>query len=371
VVASSGTSLTHDQVRLIQRYTKNITILYDGDPAGIKASMRGIDMIVEGGMNVKIVLFPEGDDPDSYARKHHPAEVEEFIRTSSVNFILFKTKLLLGETKGDPIKKAALIKEIVQTISLIPDGITRSLYIKECSNMMNVGEQVLVNETNKMLRARISKAAAESEKTEEIVPEPTEYTAPPQAEFDTETDEHQEAEIMRLLLNHGAKNMVISTLNEEKKLETHEVLIANYLIFDIFSDDITFDNPAFAKVFDEYRRLLENDETPVQDHFLNHPDQDISRTAILFILDKYELSPNWEKNNIAVKTEDERLEVINTKGLLTFKVKKLDRRKREIARKMRASEDMDEMLLLQREYFELDKISKYIHHTLLGRDVVG
>jgi DNA primase len=371
VVASSGTSLTHDQVRLIQRYTRNITILYDGDPAGIKASMRGIDMIVEGGMNVKIVLFPEGDDPDSYARKHHPDEVEAFIRTNSVNFILFKTKLLLDETKGDPIKKAALVREIVQTISLIPDGITRSLYIRECSNMMNVGEQVLVNETNKMLRTRIAKAVTDTGNPEDAGLVSEEYKAPPQAEYDAETDEYQEAEIMRLLLTHGTKTMTLSTLNEDKTLESHEVLVAKYLIFDIFSDEIFFDNPVYSKVFDEYRRLLENGETPGQEHFLNHPDREISNTAIYFILGKYELSPNWEKNNITVKTEDNRLGTINTKGLLTFKVKKLDKRKREIARKMRASDDIDETLNLQREYFDLDKISKYIHHTLLGRDVVG
>ncbi len=371
VVASSGTSLTHDQIRLIQRYTKNITILYDGDPAGIKASMRGIDMIVEGGMNVKIVLFPEGDDPDSYARKHHPAEVEEFIRNSSVNFILFKTKLLLEETKGDPIKRAALVREIVQTIALIPDGITRSLYIRECADLMNVGEQVLVNETNKMLRSKVLKEAAEKGNTEEAIPGPTDYSSPPQTEYDVESDEHQEAEIMRLLLNHGSKKMVLSTLNEEQKLETHEVLIAQYLIFDIFSDEISFDNPVYTKIFDEYRKMLEQGETPAQDYFLNHTDADISKTAIYFILDKYELSPNWEKNNITVKTEENRLEVVNTKGLLTFKVKKLDKRKREISRKMRSSENMDELLELQREYFELDKISKYIHHTMLGRDVVG
>ena len=371
VVASSGTSLTHDQIRLIQRYTHNITILYDGDPAGIKASMRGIDMIVEGGMNVKIVLFPEGDDPDSYAKKHHPDEVSSFIRDNSVNFILFKTKLLLAETQGDPIKKAALIKEIVQTIALIPDGISRSLYIKECSTIMGVAEQVLYNETNKLLRNRIAKTLADSGTPEDALPEATGYTAPGQTGIEPDTDEHQEAEIMRLLLNYGSRNLVLSTLKEDKTLESHEISVARYLIFDIFSDEITFDNPVFSKIFDEYRKMLESGTPPAQDFFLNHPDAEVSATAVHFILDQYELSPNWEKNNISVKTEDNRLEVINTKGLLTFKVKKLDKRRQEIARKMRASQDLDETLRLQKEYHELDKISKYIHHTLLGRDVVA
>ncbi|MDP4282714.1 MAG: DNA primase, partial [Bacteroidota bacterium] len=143
VVASSGTSLTQEQVKLILRYTPNITILYDGDPAGIKASMRGIDMVLEQGMNVRIVLLPDGDDPDSFARKNRAADVEKFIKDNAVNFILFKTKILLDETSGDPIKKAALIKEIVKTISLIPDAISRSVYTKECSSMMDVPEQTL------------------------------------------------------------------------------------------------------------------------------------------------------------------------------------------------------------------------------------
>ena len=370
VVASSGTSLTHDQIRLIQRYTSNITILYDGDPAGIKASMRGIDMIVEGGMNVRIVLFPEGDDPDSYARKHHPSETEAFIRDNSVNFILFKTRLLLSETKGDPIKKAALIREIVQTIALIPDGISRSLYIRECSEIMAVTEQVLVNEINKQLRKNISKAPGTPAPEETAGLPAEEIPAEKQQEFDTETDEFQEAEIMRLLLNHGNRNIVFSTLGEDKKLQPHEISVARYLIFDIFNDDIYFDNPVYSKLFQEYRAALEKEETPTQEFFLNHPDPEISKTAIHFILGKDQLSPNWEKNNIEVKTEENRLEFITKKHLLTFKVKKLDKRKREIMRKMRSTEDLEENLALQKEYFELDKISNYIHHTLLGRDVI-
>lgn len=370
VVASSGTSLTHEQVRLIQRYSPNITILYDGDPAGIKASMRGIDMIVEEGMNVKIVLFPEGDDPDSFARKHHPAEVEEFIRANSVNFILFKTKLLIGETKGDPIKKAALIKEIVQTISLIPDGITRSLYVKECSSMMDVTEQVLFNEINKLLRKRINKAISEPGKPEEAIPEETVYPAPPQPEPDMDSDESQESEIIRLLLKHGEKIITVTSREEDGTEEPREISVARYLIYDIFSDDIFFDNPKYQKVFTEYRTLVEKGIATGQEHFLNHPDPDISSTSIRFIMDPYTLSPNWEKNNIPIKLEETRLELINTKALMTFKVKKLDKRRHQIAHQLKETEDIDQALALQREYFELDQLSKYIHHTLLGRDVI-
>ncbi|RLD40692.1 MAG: DNA primase, partial [Bacteroidetes bacterium] len=159
VVASSGTSLTVDQIRLIKRYTPNITILFDGDPAGIKASFRGIDLILEQGMNVKIVLFPEGQDPDSYVRSHRSSETEEFIKNQAADFITFKTRLMLDETAGDPTAKASLIKEIVQTISVIPDGITRTVYVKECSVVMEVPEQTLMNELNKIFRKRFRKGA--------------------------------------------------------------------------------------------------------------------------------------------------------------------------------------------------------------------
>ena len=152
VVASSGTSLTVDQIKLIKRYTPNITILYDGDPAGIKASFRGIDLILEQGMNVKIVLFPEGEDPDSYARSHRTSEVQEFIKKQATDFIKFKTNLMMGETTGDPTGRASLIKEIVNTIAQIPDGINRAVYIKECSTELDIPEQTLMNELNKTLR---------------------------------------------------------------------------------------------------------------------------------------------------------------------------------------------------------------------------
>ena len=142
VVASSGTSLTTDQIRLIKRFTPNLTILYDGDAAGIKASLRGIDMVLEQGMNVKIVLLPEGEDPDSYARAHTEQEVLEYINANETDFIRFKTKLLLREAQDDPIARASLITDLVKTIAIIPESITRSVYIKECAALMDIGEQV-------------------------------------------------------------------------------------------------------------------------------------------------------------------------------------------------------------------------------------
>ena len=152
VVASSGTSLTVDQIKLIHRFTKNITILYDGDVAGIKASFRGIDLILEEGMNVRVLLFPDGDDPDSYSKKVTNDEFKEFIKLNSKDFISFKTSLLYKEVEHDPIKRAELIKDIVESIAVIPDAINRSVYVKECSKIMDISEQILQIEINKLIR---------------------------------------------------------------------------------------------------------------------------------------------------------------------------------------------------------------------------
>src|SRR5688572_16443635 len=174
VVASSGTSLTVEQIRLIGRYTKNITILYDGDPAGIKASLRGIDLILEEGLNVRVVLFPDGDDPDSFSRKHNSYEVAAYINEHAQDFIRFKTGLLLKDVANDPVRKAGLIREIVETIAKIPDPIIRSTYTRECSVQMEISEQILIAELNKLVRKAFSRHHVESEPHELV----DELTAP-------------------------------------------------------------------------------------------------------------------------------------------------------------------------------------------------
>ena len=162
VVASSGTALTQGQIRLIHRFTNNITVLYDGDAAGIKAALRGIDMLLEEGMNVKVVLLPAGEDPDSFARSHSASEFAEFISQNETDFIRFKTKLLLAEAGSDPIKRSALISDIIRTVAIIPDNIARSVYIRECSTTMEIDEQVLLNEVNKIRLNKEENQAAKS-----------------------------------------------------------------------------------------------------------------------------------------------------------------------------------------------------------------
>jgi len=364
VVASSGTSLTHDQVRMIQRYTSNIAILYDGDPAGIKASFRGIDMIVEQGMNVKIVLFPDGEDPDSYARKHHPSEVESFISENAVNFILFKTRLLLGETQNDPIKKAALIKEIVNTIALIPDGISRSLYVKECSSLMAIGEQVLMNELNKILRAKLKKGSPELEKNLEVI-SPEQISAEPQLDFDPDSAEYQEKEIIRLLLLYGQDIIHLKLTNSEG--EDVPVSVADYVVHDITHDEMEFENTIFQSIFNEYKTGMETDSIPNRSSFLSHSNQEISNIAVNLVFSPYELSENWHKNNIMVTTEETRLHMHVMLSLHAFKSRKLDKMMTETRKKLSAATTPEEQGALMKTFQELKKQSIRINKEGLGR----
>lgn len=364
VVASSGTSLTHDQIRMIQRYTPNISILYDGDPAGIKASFRGIDMIVEQGMNVKIVLFPDGEDPDSFARKNHPAEVERFITANAVNFILFKTRLLLGETQNDPIRKAALIKEIVNTIALIPDSISRSLYVKECSVLMSIAETALMSELNKILRARLKKSAAGEGNEITEIPEPV-VQAEPQPEFDTDSPEYQEREVIRLLLLYGLEIVYLKRdINDETGIP---VMVADFVVNDLVHDEIGFENPVFDSIFRIYREAAERDEIPDRNHFLTHTDQEISNATINLVFSPYELSPNWYKNSILVTTEETRLLMHVRHALHAFKARRLEKMMTECRKKLAEATTKEEQTSLMKTLREQKMQSIRINKEGLGR----
>lgn len=323
VVSSSGTSLTTDQIRLINRYTRNVTILYDGDPAGIKASFRGIDMILEQGMNVKIVLFPEGEDPDSYARKNRSADVEAFITTHADDFIAFKTRLLLGEASNDPIKKAGLVHEIIQSISLIPDGIIRPLYIRECAEIMGLAEQTLMNELNKALRKRKSKPG-QPEAEEEYVPE-QQIQAPTQDPIIDITDSSaQELDLIRVLLHFGGKRLTFKQPGETpEEIIKVEVGVAEYICNDLRANQIRFDSSAYQKVFDAFANGVDTSELPDEMFFLHHPDQEIADISINIISQNYELSPGWEEIKIYVTLEQDKLEDVVSQSMLALMHRKL------------------------------------------------
>jgi DNA primase len=372
VVASSGTSLTTEQVRLIKRYTTNITILYDGDPAGIKAAVRGTEMILEEGMNVRIVLFPDGEDPDSFARKHRSAEVLEFIRKNSVNFVAFKVKLLMEETRNDPIKTAGLIKDIVHTISLIPDAISRGLYIKECSSIMSVPEQTLINELNKLLRKKVAKkenAVKEEDIPDESIPD---FGQPLIVDiFDSYA---QEKYLIQLLLNYGKHD--ITVLEKDKEDQNVEVSYkaGKFIIDMIREDELTFNDPSFATIVNEYEHMLQQGTVPDEQHFIQFSDKEIAETAIDLISSPYTLSQNWmTRHRIDVPTHDDEDRKILTQDILesvlAIKSRRMEKMISELQQQIKEAQDagnIDDAIILSKKFHEM-KIKYNQINGKLGR----
>ena len=369
VVASSGTSLTVDQIKLIKRFTPNITILYDGDPAGIKASFRGIDLILYQGMNVKIVLFPDGEDPDSYARGHTSTELENFIKAEAVDFITFKTRLLLQETRNDPVARASLIKEIVQTIAHIPDAINRTVYIQECSTLMDIPEQTLMNELNRLLREKYRKSLRQEERQQQL---PEENTATPATlqpkEIDPLDISEHERQVIRLLLLYGNRKIIIPEIIEDELgnevQEEREEFAAQFILQNLEGDAIRFENDIYNRIVEEVSSLLEGGTVPDEHYFINHADPAVADETISIIASPYELSDNWKKNKIFVKNEEDDLLKTIITTLNPLRTKLISRHLREITERMKTTTDEAEIFLLQQQFFELKKVANEIDQEL-------
>ncbi len=348
VVASSGTSLTTEQIRLLGRFTKNITVIYDGDPAGIHASLRGIDMILKEGMNVRVVLLPEPEDPDSFARSHSVSEVQEYIRTNEQDFLEFKARLLLKDAQGDPIRKAALIGDMVQSIAQIPDPIQRSVYIKECARIMDIDEQILIGEvarkrltssgdreTDDFLRRQ---ALARQREAAEPRPE-VEYAAKVEAGSSFEA---LEREIVKYLLKYGHCSFDFKEGSMMVSCNVAEV------IFSELSDDrIEFRNPVYAKIMAAYREQWETLGTGVEvpaHVFLNHLDPEVCNMSvdILTADDNYVPSELWKQKEVHVESEAEMLAVGVPKAVTLYKSKVVEALTRELQARLAAGGLSDE-----------------------------
>ncbi|MES2874456.1 MAG: DNA primase [Bacteroidota bacterium] len=358
VVASSGTSLTVEQIRLIKRFTENITILYDGDEAGIKASLRGLDMILEEGLNVKVVLFPDGDDPDSYVQKFGSAAFKTHIEQSKKDFILFKTSILLKDAGKDPIKRAGIIREVVESIAKIPDGIKASVFVRECSSLLQIEERVLISELNK-IRAAKNKSSYQSQPqpNPDIAPEP-DFAEMPGSSSDT--DEAQEKEIVRLLLNYGHELVHWDGITD--------TYIAPYVIGNLA--DVTFENPLCIRIIDEYKKQLENGDLPSEQDFIKHPDHQIADLAITMVSSPYVLSENWyAKRKIYVKNESEDLRSTILGGIFHLKKRKVDRILKKIRDEIQAENDADNQAILMKKYLQVKEVEKGIS-AFLGSVIV-
>ncbi len=365
VVASSGTSLTQEQVKLIKRFTPNITILYDGDPAGIKASIRGIDIVLEEGMNVKIVLLPDGEDPDSYSKKVSNEEFGKFLQKNETDFIRFKTQLLMAEANNDPVLKANLIRDVVKSIAVIPEAITRTVYIKECSTVLEVAEPVLYNEVNK-LRAR------KNFQDRNKYPGPEDLPVKPQTVIKQVKHEpvsfYSEREIIRLLLKFGSIEFERRINKEDGKEEI--LTVAEYIVNEITSDDLDFNDSVFARIFSDFRFHTEHGLITGDRQFIKHEDPEISSLSADLLADSHELSRIWKEKQTYVETEDMKLKEIVSDVVLKFKSDKIMILRKEIMIQLEEavkSDDKERILLLQKRYANLSVALGLISRKLGGR----
>ncbi len=322
VVASSGTSLTVEQVQLIKRYTPNVKILYDGDSAGVKAALRGLDIVLEQDLNVKIVLLPDKEDPDSYLAKVGVTAFQDYIQAQAQDFITFKTNLLLQEAGADPVKKAALVKDIVSTIARIPDPVKRAFFVQECARMMGLSEQLLVGETNKLLihtlKKREEKRAAAPTATEGLYPLPTMPDALAATAPAIIGDEFQEKDIVRILITGG--DIILDEADQET--------VAEYIVRNIEDVLDEFDNHLYQRIAKEVQnRLL--DRLPVNaQFFVQHPSPDIRELAVNLLAFPHEYSENWEKRHdiyLTQKKPEHNFDHDSEQALLRFKLRKIMR----------------------------------------------
>ena len=356
VVASSGTALTSGQIRMIHRFTNNMTVLYDGDEAGIKASIRGIDMLLEEGMNIKVCLLPDGDDPDSFARKHNSTEFQAFIAEHETDFIQFKAHLLLKEAGKDPIKRAELIGSLVQSISVIPEAIVRDVYIKECAQLLHVEDKLLVSEVAKRREKQAEKKAEQAERnrrlterthtaaqpngqsTEQpnvgtdnpVLPEGMpegETPLPSPAPADTynsfipqegkEGQEFYKLEqlILQAVVRYGEK--VMCMVNDAQGNEVPMTVI-EYIMNDLQTDGLAFHNPLHRQILAEAAAHMNDEGFVAERYFLNHPNPDISKLSVNLINVRYQLSKYHSKLQKIV-TDEERLYELVPLLMINFK----------------------------------------------------
>lgn len=381
VVSSSGTSLTTGQIKLISRFTKNVVILYDGDAAGIKASLRGTDMLLEEGLNVKVLLFPDGNDPDSYIKQVGSTAFIQYIAAHQEDFIFYKTHILLKDAKDDPIKRAEVIREVVESIALIPDEIKVSVFIRQCSSLLDIEERVLLTELNKI---RLNRVKAQDRKGGgKNAPAPMTVgpggDMPPPDFFMTEQERSetgmaetgveqpitadilQEREIVRILLNYG-RELVSWEGNGD-------IPVAPYLLGSI--DDISFDDRPSAKIIDEFKKQAENFEVPEVKFFIAHEDAEVAKLAVDSVASRYEISPNWndDKRKIYVTKEIEHLKELVIQAIYRIKKRKFAAEMHKIREELKRPLSPEDMEITLHKYQKL-KEGEQMLGNLLGNTIV-
>lgn len=401
VVASSGTSLTVEQIRLIRKFTPNVTIIYDGDAAGIKAALRGIGLVLKEGLNVKVVLLPEGMDPDDFARRHTLDEVQDYIAQNEQDFISFKTDLLLGEAGSDPLKKAALINDIADTISLIPDAVIRAVYVRSCSAKFEVDEKILADRVNKsrtdMIMAeqeqkmrereraqRLSQQTAMPPAADDFPPVPADAgDYPPMPEYDIPpvgagpvvpvseagpvmsepTLAPCEKEILGFILEHGSTDLLFE-VDSRFYVKDETVNVAEFIDSILAEDDAVFFNEPYRKVYDEYFRMYDEglSQTQIQSRLLNSMDETISSVAKDLLIEKHQITvKNYESSLTALST---RLVQFVPKALMVYQSRKVELILKDLMAKLTSTVDEREQEELLKQISEYNKARTRLNNEL-------
>lgn len=350
VVASSGTSLTEGQIKIIKRYTNNITVLFDGDEAGIKASLRGIDMILQSGLNVRAVMFPEGEDPDSYARKIGPADFKDYLKENTRDFISFKTGLLAREARQDPITKAKTIKEIVASIAKIPDGVQRVVYIKETSRLLAIDESVLITELNKILISERQRRKTDLLEPDVTLIEKTTEEVSDLTKFSTESIRLQEKESIRLLIIYG--------LDEIEE----EILLYEFILSEL--EDVKFQTPVYRTIFDTFKENLKKGHVLDADYFLKNGPDDVKKEVVDLVANPYEISENWRNKKIYVPSEKDLLNQTVFDNIIRLKYRIVSRLIEENIEEIKEIKQHEEIERMLKVNMELKKIKSELARKL-------
>lgn len=372
VVASSGTALTSDQIRLIKRFTNNITIIFDGDEAGIKASLRGIDLVLEEGMNVKVLLLPDGEDPDSFAKKKGAQGFSEYVAENETDFIRFKTSLLMKDAEKDPIVRSRLISDIIRSVSVIPNSITRSVYVKECSRLLNVDEDVLYLEIRKQkYRQNEEFRKRKMQNQREPVAAPTLSTSRfiPDGSHPSELMV-EELEFLRFLLRY--QNTVIFEKEGENPQEVYEVKVGEYMIEELENDDLVSENPLFRKIFYQIKENLDDDQFDSEKHFLFNEDSEVSKLATDLLSEKFIESKRWTKAGAFIEKEEEIIDYLVPRIIYEYKLRRVKILLREIEKEIdRAADENNFDLVIeeQSKYMNLKQVEKFLSEKLGSRTI--
>ncbi len=334
VVSSSGTALTTEQIRLIKRFTSNVTIIYDGDEAGIKASLRGIDMVLEEGLNIKVVPLPDGEDPDSYSKQLSATEFQQYIKENEKDFISFKTRLLMKDIDQDPVGKAGMINDVIKSISVIPDTVMRSVYIKESARLLDTEERILYSQVY-----RLRKKKAEDRYNKESRQEEIRIQSTPLPSFIKEIfSELQEKLLVRFLLQYGNERLYEI---QDEHAGNEYISVAEYVVNEILNDELEFKNLLYRQVFEEVNNMIQKGEVIEMKHFVHHENPSISQLAVDLLSSPYSLSKVHSRKGATVETEDMLLKKNVPKALIEYKRKILEVAQREKEEQIREVQQVD------------------------------